>query len=137
MLSCLFIHSLTYLLSELSTSLRTHLLSYLPTYYPLTYLLIQLLTYLLTYVSQEWLRGYRLGDGAKDGGVGVYVLSRQQLQRWYYVDGLSATELQEKYRSECGVYADRSHLVRWLKAWPFPNILYVLFYFESSALTRL
>ena len=137
MLSCLFILSLTYLPSELSTSLRIHLLSYLPTYYPLTYLLIQLLTYLLTYVSQEWLRGYRLGDGAKDGGVGVYVLSRQQLQRWWYVDELPATELQEKYRSECGVYAHRSNLVRWLKAWPFPNILYVLFYGESSVLTRL
>ena len=71
-------------------------------------------------------------DGAKDGGVGVYVLSRQQLQRWWYVDELSATELQEKYRSECGVYAHRSNLVRWLKAWPFPNILYVLFFVESS-----
>ena len=64
---------------------------------------------------QEWLRGYRLGDGAKDGGAGVYVLSRQQLQRWYHVDNMSPTELQEKYRVECGVYAHRAHLVRWLK----------------------
>ena len=68
------------------------------------------------YVYQEWLRSYRLGDGAKDGGVGVYTLSRQQLQRWYHVDKITdPTALQEKYRVECGVYADRAHLVRWLK----------------------
>ena len=56
-----------------------------------------------------------MGDGAKDGGAGVYVLSRQQLQRWHHVGHLSATALQEKYRLECGVYADRGNLVRWLK----------------------
>ena len=68
-------------------------------------------------VQQEWLRSYRLGDGSKDGGAGVYTLSRQQLQRWYYVDKITnPTELQEKYRLECGVYADRADLVRWLKA---------------------
>ena len=66
--------------------------------------------------QQEWIRSYRLGDGAKDGGASVYVLSRQQLQRWYYVDNIkNPTELQEKYRAECGVYADRANLVRWLK----------------------
>ena len=65
---------------------------------------------------QEWLRSYRLGDGAKDGGVGVYTLSRQQLQRWCHVDKITdPTALQEKYRVECGVYADRGNLVRWLK----------------------
>ena len=73
-------------------------------------------SYSYTFCYQEWLRSYRLGDGAKDGGVGVYTLSRQQLQRWYYVDKITnPTELQEKYRLECGVYADRGNLVRWLK----------------------
>ena len=83
--------------------------------------------------SQEWLRGYRLGDGAKDGGAGVYVLSRQQLQRWYHVDKLSPTELQDKYRVECGVYADRAHLVRWLQVLPhmqaFVDLLYLFYVF--------
>ena len=65
---------------------------------------------------QEWIRSYRLGDWAKDGGASVYVLSRQQLQRWSHVDKITnPTELQEKYRLECGVYADRAHLLRWLK----------------------
>ena len=64
---------------------------------------------------QEWLRTYRLSDGGKDGGAGVYRLSRQQLQRWHYVDKLSPTALQDRYRSECGVYAHRAHLIRWLK----------------------
>ena len=66
-------------------------------------------------LHQEWLRGHRLGDGGKDGGAGVYVLSRQQLQRRHHVDNMSPTELQEKYRVECGVYAHRGNLVRWLK----------------------
>ena len=65
---------------------------------------------------QEWLRTYRLSDGGKDGGAGVYRLSRQQLQRWHYVDKLSPTELQDRYRSECGVYAHRGNLIRWPKA---------------------
>ena len=64
---------------------------------------------------QEWLRTYRLSDGGKDGGAGVYRLSRQQLQRWFHVDGLTPTQLQERYRSECGVYAHRGYLIRWLK----------------------
>ena len=71
---------------------------------------------------QEWLRSYRLGDGARDGGVGVYTLSRQQLQRWYYVDKITnPTELQEKYRLECGVYADRGNLVRWLNVFSYTS----------------
>ena len=65
--------------------------------------------------SQKWLRGHRLGDGGKDGGAGVYLLSRQQLQKWWYVDKMTPTELQEKYRVECGVYADRAHLVKWVQ----------------------
>ena len=60
---------------------------------------------------QEWLRKYRLGDGAKDGGVGVYVFSPQDLQRWFHVEKLSPSDLQERYWVECGVYADRSSLV--------------------------
>jgi len=72
---------------------------------------------------QEWLRKYRLGnDGAKDGGVGVYVLSRQDLQRWYHVEGLGPAALQEKYRTECGVYANRAHLARWVSAQTLPSL---------------
>ena len=71
----------------------------------------------MIYFIQEWLRGYRLGGGVKDGGVAVYLLSRQQLQKWWYVDKMTPTELQEKYRVECGVYAHRAHLVRWLKVY--------------------
>ena len=61
------------------------------------------------------MRTYRLSDGGQDGGAGVYRLSRQQLQRWYYVARLSPAAVQDLYRSECGVYADRRNLVRWLK----------------------
>ena len=46
----------------------------------------------------------------------LFALSRQDLQRWHYVDGLTPLELQEKYRAETGVYADRRHLVEWIKA---------------------
>ena len=31
---------------------------------------------------------------------------------------MTPTQLQEKYRLECAVYADRAHLVRWLKVVP-------------------
>ena len=65
---------------------------------------------------QEWLKQYRLGDGAKDGGVGVLNLSRQDLLRWHHVEKLGPTAIQERYRSECGVYAHRAHLQRWLAA---------------------
>ena len=47
---------------------------------------------------------------------GLYALSRQELQRWYYVEGLSPQKLQERYRLETGVYAHVSHLISWLKA---------------------
>ena len=33
----------------------------------------------------------------------------------HYVDGLTPTQLQERYRAECGVYAHRGNLIRWLK----------------------
>ena len=32
------------------------------------------------------------------------------------MDGLDSTQLQQKYLEECGVYADKYNLVRWLKA---------------------
>ena len=69
----------------------------------------------MIYFIQEWLRGYRLGGGGKDGGAAVYLLSRQQLQKWWYVDKMTPTELQEKYRVECGVYAHKAHLVKWVQ----------------------
>ena len=65
---------------------------------------------------QEWLKQYRLGDGAKDGGVGMFTRSRQDLLRWHHVEQLGPTALQERYRAECGVYADRSHLHTWVTA---------------------
>ena len=51
-----------------------------------------------------------------DGTASLYALSRQDLQRWYHVEGLSPQLLQQRYRKETGVYADRDNLVRWLKA---------------------
>ena len=71
---------------------------------------------------QEWLHKYLKGnDGAKDGGAGVYVLSRQDLQRWYHVEGLTGAALQERYREECGIYADRAQLTRWISAQTLPS----------------
>ena len=65
--------------------------------------------------GQEWLRRYLHGEPGRLGGHGVYELSRQQLQRWHFVDGMTPTELQEKYRVECGVYAHRGYLQHWLE----------------------
>ena len=62
------------------------------------------------------LRQYRLGDGAKDGGASVYVLARDDLMRWYHLEGLSGVELTDKYRSVHGVYAHPTPLTKWLKA---------------------
>ena len=45
---------------------------------------------------RDWLRRYRLGDGAKDGGSAMYAISRQDLQRWYHVEGLRGDVLAEK-----------------------------------------
>ena len=59
---------------------------------------------------------YRLGDGAKDGGASVYVLARDDLMRWYHVDGLSGLQLADKYRSVHGVYAHPTPLTKWLRA---------------------
>ena len=63
----------------------------------------------------EWLRRWRLGNGAKDGNAALYALSRRDLQRWFYVEKLTKTALSERYRAETGVYADAAHLVEWLK----------------------
>ena len=65
---------------------------------------------------RDWLSRYRLGDGAVDGTDSLYALSRQDLQRWFHIDGLTPQQLQERYRKETGVYADPRNLVRWLKA---------------------
>ena len=65
---------------------------------------------------RTWLMQYRLGEGAKDGGASVYVLARDDLMRWYHVEGLSGLELTDKYRSVHGVYAHPTPLTKWLKA---------------------
>ena len=90
-------------------------LHYVLTYLALLSFYLSTLYYSLIYFIQEWLRGYRLGGGGKDGGAAVYLLSRQQLQKWWYVDKMTPTELQEKYRVECGVYAHRANLVQWVQ----------------------
>ena len=59
---------------------------------------------------------YRLGSRGVDGGSSTFVLSRQDLQRWYYVDGLRGADLQQKYLQEHGIWAHCSNLVKWLKA---------------------
>ena len=68
------------------------------------------------WTCRTWLMQYRLGDGAKDGGASVYVLARDDLMRWYHVEGLSGLELTDKYRSVHGVYAHPTPLTKWLKA---------------------
>ena len=65
---------------------------------------------------RSWLSLYRLVSGGVDGNSSVYTLSRQDLQRWYYVEQLSETQLQRKYLLEHGVYAHRKHLTTWLQA---------------------
>ena len=65
---------------------------------------------------RQWLSSYRLVIGGIDGNASVYTLSRQDLQRWYYVDQLTPAQLQHKYLTEHGVYADRAGIIRWLQA---------------------
>ena len=64
-------------------------LHYVLTYLALLSFYLSTLYYSLIYLIQEWLRGYRLGGGVKDGGAAVYLLSRQQLQKWWYVDKMT------------------------------------------------
>ena len=47
---------------------------------------------------RDWLHRYRLDDGAVDGTASLYALSRQDLQRWYLLEGLTPQGLQERYR---------------------------------------
>ena len=56
--------------------------------------------------------------------------------RWYYVDGMTPTELQEKYRLECGVYADRAYLVRWLKALLERTMFVFVFAYQQFFVSR-
>ena len=65
---------------------------------------------------RTWLASYRLVSGGIDGNASVYTLSRQDLQRWYYVDQLTPTQLQHRYLTEHGVYSHRKHLTTWLNA---------------------
>ncbi len=71
-------------------------------------------------VSREacsnWLRSYRLSSSFKEGNCAMYALSRQDLRTWYYVDKLTPTQLQDKYRDEHGVFANRSRLITWRDA---------------------
>lgn len=67
-------------------------------------------------ICRTWLSQYRLGDGAKDGGASVYVLARDDLMRWYHVEGLTGLQLTDKYRSVHGVYSHPTPLMKWLKA---------------------
>ena len=65
---------------------------------------------------RDWLSSYRLVLGGIDGNASVYTLSRQDLQRWYYVDQLTAAQPQHRYLMDHGVYADRANIIRWFKA---------------------
>ena len=65
---------------------------------------------------RTWLASYRLVSGGIDGNASVYTLSRQDLQKWYYVEKLTPTQLQRRYLTEHGVYSDRKHLATWLNA---------------------
>jgi hypothetical protein len=64
----------------------------------------------------QWLQQYRLGDGSIDGSSSLYELARQDLMRWFHVEGLTPTQLVSKYRTEHGIFAAHSNLVRWLRA---------------------
>ena len=65
---------------------------------------------------RTWISSYRIVAGGIYGNASVYTLSRQDLQRWYYVDKLTETQLQKKYLTEHGVYAHRKNLTTWLQA---------------------
>ena len=67
-------------------------------------------------VCRTWFALYRLVSGGMDGNASVYTLSRQDLQRWYYVEKLTCTQLQRRYLTEHGVYSYRKHLTTWLTA---------------------
>ena len=64
----------------------------------------------------QWLRWYRMGVKAEDSGAAVFEVSRVQLMRWHHVEGIGGRALQDKYRRECGVYAECRALEQWLRA---------------------
>ena len=65
---------------------------------------------------REWIRKYKSTTNMRDGNVSLLRLSRQDLQRWYYVDGLCGIALQKKFADETGITYGHSNLVRWLKS---------------------
>ena len=56
----------------------------------------------------------------------MYELYRQDLRTWFYVDRLSATELQDKYVQEHGAFVGRANLTRWRVRLPDQQILRAL-----------
>ena len=71
---------------------------------------------------QEWLRRYLRGDGVLDGGVATYRRHREELLRWFHIDGLGPQALQERFSAELGLYAHRAHLFRWVEDQKLPNL---------------
>ena len=67
-------------------------------------------------VLQSMACSYRHGDGGLDGNASTYSLARQDLLRWYHVEGLRGLGLQQRYRYVHGVHAHRSHLQEWVEA---------------------
>jgi hypothetical protein len=54
---------------------------------------------------QEWLRTHRQNrQDVRFGGASVWQEHSEQLKRWYHVDKMGPTELQDMYRSELGIY---------------------------------
>ena len=65
---------------------------------------------------EGWLEKYRMGIAGVHGNTAVFELSRQILQRWYFVDHLSAFTIRQKYLAECGVWAHDRNIKVWLDA---------------------
>ena len=65
---------------------------------------------------RAWFSLYRLVSGGIDGHALVFILSRIDLRNWYYIDNLSATQIQRKYLLEHGVNSHRNNLMYWLQA---------------------
>ena len=68
------------------------------------------------FVCRSWLKQYRLEGGHIHGNAAVFNLSRTDLRTWYYVDGLTVVQVQEKYLQVHGVYAHHWYLQKWLDA---------------------
>ena len=63
-----------------------------------------------------WLDKYRMSIAGVHGNTAVFELSRQMLQRWYFVDHLSPFTIRQKYLAECGVWAHDRNIKVWLDA---------------------